>query len=223
MERVWSEAFPGGQPNMGHPLLTGQSPQVAAMIAALGPEAAIPMLAKSAMERRQLEFKTVGDQAFLFDPRTGATVPVPGVQPKPPEAIRTNALKADAAYRSLSTALDDYQRLIEREGIAAFPGQARDAVTQARTNIQLQLKELYNLGVLNGPDLQLMEQMLIDPSPSITNMIANPSGRVRASVQRLKQMLETVRNNALGAAGMQPQGGQQQRVRTYNPATGELE
>jgi hypothetical protein len=193
------------------------------------------------MERRQLEFKTVGDQAFLFDPRTGATVPVPGVQPKPPEAIRTNAIKADQAYRNLSTALNDYEGLVKRIGAtgATLPGQGSDAVMQARTNIMLQLKELYNLGVLNGPDYELMQNMIPDPSIGITGrgpwgLLPTPTGvpnllpgnaaaRTSQGVARLREMLRTIRNNALGAAGMQPQGGQQQRVRTYNPATGELE
>jgi hypothetical protein len=88
MDRVWASAFPQGQPNMQHPLLAGQSPQVASMIYSLGPEAALPVLAKSALERRQLEFKTAGDQAFIFDPRTGQSVQVPGSQQKAPAGYR---------------------------------------------------------------------------------------------------------------------------------------
>ncbi|HEY7690471.1 MAG TPA: M15 family metallopeptidase [Dongiaceae bacterium] len=90
MDRIWGEAFPGGQPNMQHPLLTGQTPQVAAMIAGLGPEAALPLLAKSAMERRQLELKDIGGQGVIFDPRTGATMQVPGMPSggKPPSGYR---------------------------------------------------------------------------------------------------------------------------------------
>lgn len=227
MDRVWGEAFPGGQPNLQHPLLAGQTPQVAAMIAGLGPEAAIPMLAKSAMERRQLEFKTAGDQAFIFDPRTGQSMPVPGAQPRPPEAIRTRGIQADTSYRNLSSALDDYQRLIERGGAVTHPGQHRDAVVQSRTNILLQLKELHNLGVLNGPDLTLMEQLLVDPTigigPStIPNTFGGAAGRTAAGVTRLKEMLRTIRNNAVAPTGQAPVEASGQR-RRYNPATGELE
>jgi hypothetical protein len=89
MDRIWAEAFPGGQPNMQHPLLTGQSPQVAAMIAGMGPEAALPLLARSAMERRQLELKDIGGQGVIFDPRTGQVTQVPGTQGgKPPAGYR---------------------------------------------------------------------------------------------------------------------------------------
>jgi hypothetical protein len=89
MDRIWAEAFPGGQPNMQHPLLTGQSPQVAAMIAGMGPEAALPLLARSAMERRQLELKDIGGQGVIFDPRTGDVRQVPGTQGgKPPAGYR---------------------------------------------------------------------------------------------------------------------------------------
>jgi hypothetical protein len=93
MDRIWAEAFPGGQPNMQHPLLAGQSPQVAAMIAGLGPDAALPLLAQTAMKGGQWELKDAAGQPVLFNPRgpNGAPqiVPIPGMQGgKPPAGYR---------------------------------------------------------------------------------------------------------------------------------------
>jgi hypothetical protein len=130
---------------------------------------------------------------------------------RPTEAIRTQAVKTDQAYQNLTTALDGYRQLVEQEGIVAAPGQARDAVVQARRNIQLQLKELYNLGVLNGPDLALMDQMLPDPTLSITapfnsagNLWSNPAGRIGPAVDRLKELLRGIRNSHARAIGLPP-------------------
>ncbi len=138
---------------------------------------------------------------------------------RPPEAVRTQALKVDQAYRSLSTSLDNYARLVERTGANILPGQEADAIQQSRTNIMLQLKELYNLGVLNGPDYMLMQQMLPDPSIGITgtgpggmvpsisglpNLVpGNASARVTAGVRRLKELLRDVRNSQPGLPPVQ--------------------
>jgi hypothetical protein len=51
MERVWAEAFPNGRPNAQHPLLQGVTPDVAAAIYAMGPDAGISALGRLAMTR----------------------------------------------------------------------------------------------------------------------------------------------------------------------------
>lgn len=148
---------------------------------------------------------------YRVNKRTGQADVVAGTgQQRPPEAIRTQAIKADQAYQSLTTMLDNYERLVSRTGMTALPGADKDAVTQARTQILLQLKELNNLGVLNGPDLELMNNMLTDTGVSAGNIWSNPADRVGSSVSRLKEMLRTIRNNQTSAVGMPPvQGGQQ--------------
>jgi hypothetical protein len=140
-------------------------------------------------------------------------------QQQVPEAVRTRALQTDSAYRILAGALQDYTRLIEQTGVTMLPGQESDAVRLARTNILLQLKELYNLGVLNGPDLSLMESMVYDPSVGLTgmgpgglvpgisgfsNLFTNPAERARAMSTRLLGELLRVRNNTATLAGLPP-------------------
>jgi hypothetical protein len=159
------------------------------------------------------DFQAVEGTLYRVNKRTGEAAIVAGTgQGRPPEAIRTQAIKADQAYQSISTMLDDYQNLVQRTGAIWGPGQNNDAVTQARRNIQLQLKELYNLGVLNGPDLDLMNQVLVDPtvglgSAGLPNMLpGNAAQRVSASVTRLKEMLRTLRNTQTSAVGLPPVG-----------------
>jgi hypothetical protein len=160
------------------------------------------------------DFQAVEGSLYRVNKRTGEAALVAGSgQGRPPEAIRTQAIKADQAFRNLSSALDGYQRLVQETGASVLPGQEADAIRQARTNIQMQLKELFNLGVLNGPDLMLMEQMLVDPSVGIgltgpygvPNLLpGNAAARVQASVERLQEMLRGIRNTQVAAIGLPP-------------------
>ena len=96
------------------------------------------------------------------DPHVKAANGAGGVTTK----MRNDAISAQQSYNNLNAALEDYKKLIKQTGVSILPGQENDQIAQARTNLQLQLKELYNLGVLNGPDLSLMENMIFDPQVS---------------------------------------------------------
>jgi GH24 family phage-related lysozyme (muramidase) len=125
-----------------------------------------------------------------------------------PQAVRTEAIKADQAYTNITKSLDDYAATVEKTGNVFLPGEDKDAVSRKRRNIQLQLKELYNLGVLNGPDLQLMDNMLFDPSASLNpfggnfGFNVNVAGRTRKSVDDLKEILRGIRNSKTQAIGL---------------------
>lgn len=95
MRRVWEAAFPGGQPNAEHPLLRGLPADVAGIVAAMGPEQALPALQKFALTRAvppELQFKAVGEGGVIFNPRTGQVQRVAGVGgagfTKPPAGYR---------------------------------------------------------------------------------------------------------------------------------------
>jgi hypothetical protein len=124
--------------------------------------------------------------------------------------MRNDAVGVDQAYNNLDAALSDYQALITKGGISLMPGQESDAINQSRTNLQLQMKELYNLGVLNGPDLGLMQQMIFDPQVSVFSPIdamgklysaaggkgsASIDARSKASITRVRSMLKNIRDN----------------------------
>jgi hypothetical protein len=148
-----------------------------------------------------------------------------------PPPVRTAGIGADQAYQALIPLLDEYEKTITDPktgtGRVFFNevGES-DKVNQQRKNIQLQLKELYNLGVLNGPDLALMNQMLFDPSVSLnpmqllgglTNKITGGGAgtdtsslgnmfytedRTKQSVARLKETLRGIRNSKTRILGM---------------------
>ncbi|MBZ7920559.1 hypothetical protein LAC81_02000 [Ensifer adhaerens] len=130
-------------------------------------------------------------------------------EPKVPEAQKNRAASVDQAYKALNTELDRYSELVEKTGIEAMPGQSKDQLNSVRQGVMLQLKELFNLGVLNGPDLSLMERMIYDPvidpfkeggvmnlpDQLFTSIAGNPGARAKSSVDELKRMIGNIRNS----------------------------
>lgn len=133
-----------------------------------------------------------------------------------PQAVQGDAIRTEQSFKNVTQALDRFEKLAKNAGVlgSTVPGAKRDAIEQERRNIQLQLKELFNLGVLNGPDLSLMEQMIFDPSISVTDPIGSAvktwggvDDRIESSVSKLKEMLKTVRDNKLAVVKSYSGGG----------------
>ncbi len=134
-----------------------------------------------------------------------------------PDATRTNAATVQRAFDTLMPALDNYERLIRQYGVSAIPGTIeRDLIDQARTDLQLQLKDLNTLGALTGPDLQLMEQLVIDPSirdvkslvtvgiPNLLTGGQNIQDRTTASLAQLRSQITGRRDAAIAGLGQTP-------------------
>lgn len=72
-----------------------------------------------------------------------------------------------AAWENVARAEDSFGRyrgLLERHGVELMPGADKLALSGAYQDLLLEMKELYNLGVLNGPDLEIMQKVLKDPT-----------------------------------------------------------
>ena len=99
---------------------------------------------------------------------------------RPTEKQRGQASDAVAAFRALDGQLQDFAALVQQTGFEAAPGPQKQRLDTLRRSIQLQMKELFNLGVLNGPDLLLMDQLLFDPTISVDSLgdIARLPGQI---------------------------------------------
>ncbi|MBT1155733.1 glycoside hydrolase family 104 protein [Aminobacter anthyllidis] len=137
---------------------------------------------------------------------------IPITDPKPvraTEAQRNRSSNVDQAFSTITNELDRYEKLVGETGIEAKPGQSKDNLNTVRQGIMLQMKELFNLGVLNGPDLSLMERMIYDPvvDPLKEGGIANlpdqiwtgitggAGERAKNSVAELKRMLTNIKES----------------------------
>lgn len=248
MDRIWAQAFPNGQPNMEHPLLTGQSRAVAAMVHALGPETALPLLARSAMERRQLELKDIGGTPYLFDPRTGRVEQVPGSQGRAPpgfrwaegqpgrlepipggpgEHIASEVAGRLAMIRTARPQMEEVRRFFTRQwGVGET---ARNAVggsvvapeyDRARRVVRLAIEG--SLRAMTGaaaPQSEVDQYMgMFMPS------VVDPPETARQKLDLLERFMTNAEEIVTrGRRSGNTTTGGQDRVRTYNPQTNQLE
>ena len=95
-------------------------------------------------------------------PVTGqAGQPVMGAASKMPEAQAKQVIGAQNTVNAIKEFRDSLSGFTVTD--AANPTKRADIQLKYR-NMQLQAKEAYNLGVLNGPDLAIIEQLVQDPT-----------------------------------------------------------
>lgn len=131
----------------------------------------------------------------------------------------TNTLHGTArAFQGFMRSLADYEAKFNEDndkdgkpdGSTMWPGTRRDALSIAHRDLQMQLKELYNLGVLNGPDLALMNEILINPTSVGGNVldavgVADMEKRIPANIQQVRKLMMNRSLPALQQLGIDPQ------------------
>jgi len=109
------------------------------------------------------------DGTFLIDTRTGQARPVMGVGGQQ-LAGKTKVLpeglnKQVTGAVNLTDAISDYQSKIKGFGVKDFANPDKRAeMGNLYNNMMLQAKEAYNLGVLNGPDYDILQKVVKDPT-----------------------------------------------------------
>lgn len=122
------------------------------------------------------------------------------------EALKINKeLVSNDAYKAMQKGKDSLQYLNNFEKTFNQTG-ATSAVFSPRENARLKaeyntailnLKEFFNLGVLNGPDEEILKGVLPDPTnrsavlPWATLGIYSPSAGTRSGLSSMKKMIET--------------------------------
>lgn len=92
--------------------------------------------------------------------------------------------------------MDDLIQLVKENGTENPYSETGRKMTASAKNLQLIAKEIYNLGVLNGPDLSLMESIIANP----TDMTANTIGSFQNYETLLKNAKTTILQNAIAQA-----------------------
>lgn len=138
------------------------------------------------MDRERYRRQSMFDDANSFRTADMSAIPPSGVG-------ETNQLNTAArTFQGFMKSLQDYEKTFANGGSTMWPGPRRDQLSIAHRDLQMQMKELYNLGVLNGPDLDLMNQILVDPT-SVGGNIMDTLG-IADMEQRIPQNIEQVRN-----------------------------
>lgn len=112
------------------------------------------------------------------------------------------------ALANASDALNAFEKSLDTIGSTVLPSVNHDALQTDYENLQLQMKEMYNLGVLNGPDLVLMRRIVQDPTSLRGRAMAHGSGdeqsrRIKAQIGQLREKLKGFQANMTqGAAAV---------------------
>ena len=148
-------------------------------------------------------------------------IPIPqlgnlvGPEGQPPPLGTTYEQAAQAGYRYQSPteqkearqstevvgraqdAYDKYTEMLNKHGPTIVPGKDKMELSSAYTNLKLEMKELFELGALSGPDMDLMEELLTDPT-SLASQILEASDfqpqldvvgeKLKAARQRANEM-----------------------------------
>lgn len=142
------------------------------------------------------EAKAYGALAGQFD-SNGKFYPTQKVEMS--EALTsTNRTKAQAmlmSYDSIQNSISAYKDMVDTGGIGVMPGTQRDLLQSARTNLQLQMKDLFELGVLAGPDMDLLNALVFDttdPKNYLTQVLGGGTAeeRFKASIQNLENQMK---------------------------------
>lgn len=111
------------------------------------------------------------------------------VLPKAEEAQKLR--KATANAEQLQTKLNRLKELVKTAGSYEYGGQAGQEMASLATEIQLLSKspEMYELGVLTGPDMGLLQKITADPE-SLDSLFTRDSTRLKQIDTQLKSVAD---------------------------------
>lgn len=84
--------------------------------------------------------------------------------------------KLSATLTKMKAGISTYRGLLNEFGTEVIPGVNKGKLSSAHMNLLMQAKEFYNLGVLNGPDMEVMTKIINDPTSAITAATLGTSG-----------------------------------------------
>jgi len=130
-----------------------------------------------------------------------------GISPETMGASTEGGIQKEAfAYAALLRGLDDYEAML-REGTTMWPGERKDRLDAARTNLQMQMKEIYGLGALQGPDKQLLDDVFLNPTSISGNIMdsvgfADIEDRALSNLSEVRTMMRDLIEPKLQAANI---------------------
>lgn len=126
-----------------------------------------------------------------------------GATPTPDDAKKFK--NGAAAARSLLGSLNEYQSLVQKYG-AEVGGPVAQKMDSLARDIQLSAKneDLYGLGVLTGPDLALLEEIIQAPTGKIDAINPWAGGKANNKAQQFREMMNMRINSKAKTYGFEP-------------------
>lgn len=152
---------------------------------------------------------------------------IPGFKPIAGVNITNDSVKkvksAASQIEMMKKLADDLITKYNKMGTVFTGDDAADYSSKVR-NLQLMAKgpEFYNLGVLTGPDLDLLEQTIPNPSSIKEGVKKTVLGDLSVKLNNFKDMLNTKSQQFYRFNGFEQETPQKQK-KVYNPQTGKFE
>ena len=134
-------------------------------------------------------------KGYLVDMRTGAQSPLENIGKVPGAGgagakLPIQAQKLQSSLQNLESGLNAYEQLLKQynpqSGDALTP-EKRAALSSAFGDLRMQLKGAYELGAITGPDMQVLEGVLTDP----TGPLGMAKGAIRGNKTFDAQITQT--------------------------------
>lgn len=135
------------------------------------------------------------DGTVLVDPNAKVILKPADATKINKEIANTDQFKAINTAKLSLDALIAFEKAFDKYGLEGFPGGGKAELRTKYNTATLNLKEFFNLGVLNGPDLEIIKGILPDPTLNVlTAPFSTAGGRgsaVRAGIEATKKNIET--------------------------------
>lgn len=131
------------------------------------------------------------DGAIALSPITGGPADPNKLAPGEAVKVRTANAQLDALEQSLKSYISDLDKTTPM-GRLISRGPEVSAVETGHTDLLMQMKNLYELGVLNGPDYTLMLKIVEDPTGF--GQIARGTEGLKAQTDTVKSIINRSRN-----------------------------
>jgi hypothetical protein len=154
-------------------------------------------------EERELE-RTKRDEEVKRYSQVGGWQLSEGATPTQDDAKKFKS--GVSAARGLLENLNEYQTLVEYHG-SEMGGKVAQRMESLARDIQLAAKneDLYGLGVLTGPDLQILEEIIAAPTGLGAKLDPFSGSRAANKTQQFRDMLNTKINAKAKTFGFEPQ------------------
>lgn len=144
------------------------------------------------------------DRGLVINKGTGLARPAATMDGKPvspkDKPLPEGAQKQIMGTRNLQDAIDGYQAVLANFGpMDMAKPDSRAKMGNAYNNMMLQAKEAYNLGVLNGPDYDILQSVVKDPTKLTSVMTSNKAMSEQAD--SLKNIAANIERTAMEAHG----------------------
>jgi hypothetical protein len=143
------------------------------------------------------------DGSVQLAPITGGAADPNRIAPGEGVKVRASNAQLDALEQSLTTYLRDLDKT-SAIGRVVSRGPEVSKVETGHTDLLMQMKNLYELGVLNGPDYMLMTKIVEDPTSMM--QLARGTEGLKAQADTVKSIISRSRNINNAKLGLSPSG-----------------